>query len=65
MIFGAHVRLHSFAVLGAPLVDVLARPVGTNKRDRLDVLVVADEIDTFVRTMYHVDHALRQVDLVE
>lgn len=65
VVLGAHVRLHSLAVLGAPLVDVLARSVGADERDRANVRIIADEIDALVCAVYDVHDALREVDLVE
>ena len=39
-----HVGLHSLAVLGSPLVDVLSGRVGAHKADGFDGRVVTDEV---------------------
>ena len=65
VVLGAHVRLHPLAVLGTSLVDVLARPIGADERDRANVRIIADEVDTLVCAVYDVHDALREVDLVE
>lgn len=39
-----HVGLHSLAILGAPLIDVLSSLVGAHKADGLDGWMVTDEV---------------------
>ena len=45
-----HVGLHSLAVLGAPLIDVLSSRVGAHKADGFDGRMVADEVHRYVKT---------------
>lgn len=42
-----HIGLHSLAVLGPPLVDVLPCRVGAHKADGLDGWVVTDEVHRY------------------
>lgn len=39
-----HVGLHSFAIFGAPLINVLARLIGANEADSLDGRMVTNKI---------------------
>lgn len=45
-----HVGLHSLAVLGSPLVDVLSGRVGAHKADGFDGRVVTDEVHRCTKT---------------
>lgn len=45
-----HVGLHSLAVLGATLVDVLSSLVGSNEADGFDGRMVADEVHGYTKT---------------
>lgn len=42
-----HVGLHPLAVLGTPLVDVLAGRIGAHEADGLDGWMVADEVHRY------------------
>lgn len=44
-----HVGLHSLAVLGPPLVDVLASRVGAHKADGFDGRMVTDEVHRYTK----------------
>jgi hypothetical protein len=46
MVFCTQVGLDALAVLSTAFEDVFTRVVGSNKRDGLDVRVVADEVDS-------------------
>lgn len=42
-----HVALHSFAIFGASLIDVLASLVGAYKTDGFDGRMVTDEVHSY------------------
>lgn len=44
-----HVRLHSLAILGAPLIDVLSSLVRAHKADGLDGWVATDEVHRYTK----------------
>lgn len=45
-----HVALHSFAIFGASLIDILASLVGAYKTDGFDGRMVTDEVHSYNNT---------------
>lgn len=45
-----HVALHSFAIFGASLIDILASLVGAYKTDGFDGRMVTDEVHSYNST---------------
>lgn len=45
-----HVALHSLAIFGASLIDVLASLVGANETDGFDGRMVTDEVHSYNNT---------------
>lgn len=57
MVLRAHVALHPFSMSTALLVNVFPRLIGTDERDRFDVRMLADEIDSRVLAVYNVQQS--------
>ena len=53
-----HVGLHSLAVLGAPLVDVLSSLVGSDEADGFDGRIVTDEVHGYVKIQKDIVNSL-------
>lgn len=64
MVLGGHVALDALALGGTPSVDVLARVVTSDERDRLDLGRIEDAVDSIVGTVDHREDAIRDTSLL-
>lgn len=51
MVLGSHVGLHALAMVCTAAPDVHTGSVGTNKRERFDILVIAQEVDSLKKEL--------------
>ena len=55
MVFGTHVRLDAFPISTAAFIDVLSGFVRAHEAYSLNIFIVANEVDSVVTSVYHLE----------